>query len=51
MVLLLAIMSRVFQLILVKLFKILYILIRQGAPLGFLPVELNGMQLWGCELT
>ena len=36
LVLLLAIIiSGVFQLILVKLFKIVYILIRQDAPLGF----------------
>ena len=40
MVLLSAIISRVFKLILVKLFKIVYIIIRQGAPLG-LAVEIN----------
>ena len=38
--LLLAIISRVFQLILLKLFKIVYIIIRQGAPLG-LAVQMN----------
>ena len=32
--------SRVFKLILVKLFKIVYIIIRQGAPLG-LAVQMN----------
>ena len=39
-VLLLAISSRVFLLILVKLFTIVYIRIRQGAPLG-LAIEMN----------
>ena len=39
-VLLLAIINRVFSLILVKLFKIVYIIIHQGAPLG-LAVEIN----------
>ena len=44
LVLLLAFISRVFQLTLVNCF----IIIRQGLPLGFFTVELICLQLWTC---
>ena len=52
LVLLLAIISRMFQLILVKLlFFCVFIIIRQEVPLRVFTAELICMQRWACELA
>ena len=49
-ILLLAIISRVFQLILVKLLIVFYNNTSR-CSIGVFPVELNCIQLWACELA